>query len=121
MKNLLLTFVWWQFTISITAVVVLLAIILIPASKAHKRRKTSARMINGYSRLKVGMSEDEVISLLGTPTGTRALNGIETLTWKHSEFKGWARGGTIVRSITADFENKVLTGFDSDNMDRPKW
>lgn len=78
-------------------------------------------MQKGYARLKVGMSKTEVLSLLGQPTGQRVLNGVETYTWKNSEFKGWARGGTITRSITVDFENDLVIGFDGENIDQSRW
>jgi|GEM_PF-5542794 len=79
---------------------------------------TASKMISGYAKLKIGMSKQEVLDLLGEPTGIRNRNGIETLTWKHSEFKGFLRGGNIVRTIIADFENEKLTGYDSENMDK---
>lgn len=82
---------------------------------------SAKKMIKGYSRLKIGMSKSEVTDLLGEPTGLRVRDGIETLTWKHSEFKGFLRGGNIVRTIIADFENEKLTGYDSENMDRSRF
>ena len=44
--------------------------------------------------------------------------GMMNCVWKNSEFKGFARGGTMVRMIRTEFENDVLIGFDSDNIDR---
>lgn len=82
---------------------------------------TASKMINGYAKLKIGMSKQEVLDLLGEPTGIRCRNGVETLTWKHSEFKGLLRGGNIVRTIIADFENGKLTGYDSENMDKSRF
>lgn len=81
---------------------------------------SAGKMIKAYSKLKIGMSKQEVLDLLGEPTGTRCHSGIETLTWKHSEFKGLLRGGNIVRTIIADFENGKLTGYDSEHMDKKK-
>lgn len=82
---------------------------------------SAGKMIKAYSQLKIGMNKQEIIDMLGEPTGTRVRNGIETLTWKHSEFKGFLRGGNIVRTIVADFENGKLAGYDSDNMDKSKF
>lgn len=79
------------------------------------------QMQKGYARLKLGMSKSEVLDLFGQPTGQRTAGGIETLTWKNSEFKGLARGGTMTRSVTVDFVNDVVTGFDSENIDRSRW
>lgn len=78
--------------------------------------KKPARMKKGYAKLELGMSIDEVISILGQPTGRKLSNGTQTLTWRISEFKGLARGGTKQRSIIAEFENDKLIGYDSDNM-----
>lgn len=82
---------------------------------------SAGKMIKAYSRLKIGMSKQEIIDMLGEPTGTRVQNGVETLTWKHSEFKGFLRGGNIVRTIVADFENEKLTGYDSEHMDKSRF
>lgn len=78
-------------------------------------------MIDGYARLKVGMSMNEVIALFGEPTGKRVRDGVETLTWKHSEWKGLMRGGNIVRTVIVDFVNGKVTGYDSENMDKSRW
>lgn len=85
-----------------------------------KKIKKSSSMIDGYTKLTIGMSKQEVLAILGNPTGVRKHEGIETLTWKHSEHKGFLRGGTMVRTIIADFEEEKLTGYDSDNMDRSR-
>lgn len=79
------------------------------------------QLIDGYAKLKIGMSKQEVLDLFEMPTGQRTTNGVETYTWKHSEFKGVLRGGTIVRMVAVDFENDKVTGFDSENMDRSRW
>lgn len=79
------------------------------------------KMIKGYSQLKIGMSKAEVLGLFGEPTGCRVKDGVETLTWKHSEYKGFMRGGTIVRSVVVDIVDDKVTGYDSENMDRSVW
>lgn len=79
------------------------------------------KMIKGYAQLKVGMTKAEVLDLFGEPTGYRVKDGVETLTWKHSEFKGFMRGGTIVRSVVVDIVDDKVTGYDSENMDRSIW
>lgn len=78
-------------------------------------------MIKGYAKLKVGMTKAEVLALFGDPTGCRVKDGVETLTWKHSEFKGFLRGGTIVRSVVVDIVDDKVTGYDSENIDRSIW
>lgn len=89
--------------------------------KKRKQIKSATKMINGYMQLQIGMSKAEVLNLLGTPTGCRTQNGTETFTWKHSEFKGLVRGGTIVRTIIVDFVDDKVTGYDSENMDRSRF
>ena len=81
----------------------------------------AGRMIDGYAQLKMGMSKQQVLDLLGNPTGQRARNGVETLIWRNSEFKGWARGGTIERTIEVDFEDGKVTGWDGNNMSASRW
>lgn len=81
----------------------------------------ASKMIKGYTKLKIGMPKQDVIDLFGEPTGMRTQNGTETLTWKHSEFKGFLRGGNIVRTIVADFVDGKLTGYDSENMDKSRF
>lgn len=78
-------------------------------------------MIKGYAQLKVGMPKADVLKLFGNPTGCRTKDGVETLTWKHSEFKGFMRGGTIVRTVIVDFVDDKVTGYDSENMDRSRF
>lgn len=78
-------------------------------------------MKKGYAQLKIGMPKADVLALLGEPTGCRVRDGVETLTWKHSEFKGFLRGGNIVRTIVIDFVDDKVTGYDSENMDKSIW
>lgn len=81
----------------------------------------AGKMIDGYSQLRKGMSRAQVLNLLGNPTGQRERNGIETLIWRNSEFKGWMRGGTIERTIEVDFENGLVIGWDGNNMSASRW
>ena len=81
----------------------------------------AGRMIDGYKQLQMGMPKQQVLNLLGDPTGQRARNGIETLIWRNSEFKGWARGGTIERTIEVDFQDGKVVGWDGNNMSASRW
>ena len=81
----------------------------------------SRQMVKGYSQLKVGMSKSEVISLLGRPSGQRTRNGIETLVWSSTEFKGFLCGGNMERKLEVDFENDRVTGWDGQNMSASLW
>lgn len=84
--------------------------------EVNKGKLSASRMINGYAMLKIGMSEDEVVNMLGQPTGRRQNGNITTLIWRHSEWKGVARGGTKERSILVDFDENGVCGWDSENM-----
>lgn len=79
------------------------------------------KFIDGYSKLKIGMSKQEVIELFGEPNGQKIKNGEETLVWTNSEFKGALRGGTIERRIECTFEDEKLTGYDGQNMSQSAW
>lgn len=81
----------------------------------------AGKMIDGYNQLREGMSKNDVISLLGEPNGHKRRGGVETLIWRNSEFKGWARGGTIERTIEVDFEDDKVTGWDGQNMSASRW
>ena len=80
----------------------------------------SGVLLRGYEALQVGMTKAQVLELFGKPTGCRMRNGIETMTWKSSEFRGLVRGGTMVRSVIVDLKDGLVTGFDSENLDRPR-
>ena len=81
----------------------------------------AGKMIDGYNQLREGMTKEKVISLLGEPDGQKKRNGIETLIWRNSEFKGWVRGGTIERTIEVDFEEGKVCGWDGQNMSASRW
>lgn len=81
----------------------------------------AGKMIDGYAQLRVGMTKNDVITLLGDPSGQRTRNGVETLIWSNTEFKGWARGGNMERKIEVDFEDGKVTGWDGQNMSASRW
>lgn len=78
-------------------------------------------LIQAYSALYIGMPEEELLQIAGPPTGQRMQNDVKTMTWKNSEFKGYARGGHITRTLIVDIKDGFVTGFDADNMDRSRW
>ncbi len=81
----------------------------------------SSKMVDGYSRLKVGMTKKQVISLLGQPSGQRVRNGIETLMWSSTEFRGIIRGCSMERKMVVDFKDDKVTGWDGQNMSASLW
>lgn len=118
MSNLLsATFQPWAF-IGVFVFLAVIALVVILIMKLAKKTSKAGKMKSVYAQINIGMSKQQVLDLLGKPTGKRIKDGIETYTWKQSEFKGLARGGNIVRAIVIDFENGAVTGYDSDNMDK---
>lgn len=81
----------------------------------------AGNMIDGYSKLKMGMPKEEVIKILGNPNGHKMINGVETMIWSNTEFKGWMRGGSIERRIEVNFQNEKVVGFDGQNMSASRW
>lgn len=81
----------------------------------------ASKMIDGYSRLKMGMPKEEVIKLLGEPNGHKMIDEIETMTWSNTEFKGLIRGGNIERKIEVNFKDDKVVGYDGHNMSVSKW
>ena len=119
--NNLLANIGGYVAIGVAVLLLFVGLIIFVVIRIEKKSSNQSRMKENYAKLKIGMSKEEVISLLGQPTGIRTRNGVETLTWKQSEWKGIFRGGSIVRSIVADFEKGLLTGYDSENMDKSRF
>lgn len=79
-----------------------------------------SKMINGNKQLHAGMSKTDVRNLLGEPNGQKKCNGVETLIWRYSVFKGWAiGGGTIERAIEVYFKDNKVTSWVGQNMPQP--
>ena len=81
----------------------------------------AGKMIEGYSQLKMGMSKEEVIKLLGEPNGHKMIDGVETMIWSNTEFKGWVRGGTMERKIEVNFKDDKVVGYDGQNTSASRW
>ena len=72
---------------------------------------------NAYSKLRLGMSKEEVLNMLGDPNSLKVRSGIEIYTWWNREFKGLLRGGTIERRIIVEFDKDIVCGYDGENID----
>lgn len=75
----------------------------------------------GYHKLKLGMSRDEVISLFGEPQSQRIKDGTETLGWWNREYRGLIRGGSLERRVVVEIEDDKVIGFDGENVDASTW
>ena len=81
----------------------------------------AGRIKNGHTLLRKGMSKREVLDILGEPTGSSCRRGVDTLIWKHTEWKGMLRGGSVERSVECDFEDNKLVGWETTNADMSRW
>ena len=75
----------------------------------------------GYARLRIGMSREEVIKLFGEPDSQRVRSGVETLKWEVQEWKGFIRGGRMTRNVVVEFEDGKVIGYDGENVNVTTW
>ena len=80
-----------------------------------------SQMKKSYQQLQFGMGKQQVNYLLGNPDSQKVKNGVEVLGWYSKEFKGMMRGGFLERTITVEFENGTVIGFEGDNINAPAW
>ena len=74
--------------------------------------------------LKMGMTKNEVISIMGNPSyQTSHQDGSYTLVYEKSEWKGIFRGGTRTRKIELVFsaEDKVISIGKNSDCNMPGW
>ena len=102
------------FSLLLLVVVIFIAIKTSGSGRAQKMKK-------GYAELHIGMTEQEVIDILGHPDGVRQDGNKKMFTWRNTEWKGTARGYSMQRSIIVDFVDGKVTGWDGDNMGRTAW
>lgn len=81
------------------------------------QRKRTKKMQKDFSEIKVGMTREELITLLGQPTSSGATDDGKTiLKWEHNEFKGLAAGGNVKRKITVELKDKKVVAFSGDEL-----
>jgi len=80
-----------------------------------------SKMKKCYGQLKLGLKKQDVINLLGQPDSQKVRSGIEVLGWYSKEFKGMLRGGFLERTISVEFENDIVIGFDGENINASAW
>ena len=74
-------------------------------------------MQEGYRKLRLGMSKEEVIALFGNPQSQRIKDGTEILGWWNREYRGLLFGGSMERRIVVEIEDNKVVGFDGENID----
>ena len=98
----------------------ILAIIALFVYLGQKLSQVST-MQNNYSQLHIGMSKREVIMMFGEPHSRRLAGNREILRWEMNEWKGFIRGGRLTRSVSVEFEDGVVVGYDGNNINVTKW
>lgn len=72
---------------------------------------------DGYSKLRIGMSREEVLTIFGNPQSQRINDGTEAISWWNRENKGLFRGGVIERRVRVEIKDNKVIGFDGENID----
>ncbi len=76
------------------------------------------------SRICIGMSENELISIMGQPTMEKQhQDGSYEYIYEKSEWKGWFRGGTQTRrmEIVINSDDIIISIAKNDNVGKSGW
>ena len=65
-----------------------------------------------------GTNISNVINVAGQPDSKLNLGDTVVMTWESSEWKGFLRGGTIVRKMVFVVKEGVIVSRSSENLDR---
>lgn len=69
-------------------------------------------------RIYTGMARDDVFKIMGDPYDYKThYDGTEVYWWKKSQWKGWLRGGTLVRSLVVTIKGGKVIKIIRNNMD----
>ena len=101
----------------IILLVVFIVVIIAVVSSGNKFR-------DGSRQIGVGMTEDEVINIMGRPSFTKQhQDGSYEFVYEKSEWKGMLRGGTQTRRMEVVFssDKKVISVGRNANCDRSGW
>lgn len=93
---------------------IILIVMSVNVVNSHKR------FINNAKKIELGMTKNDVISLMGEPTGKRISEDSSKyiLLWQKSQWKGIAFGGTLIRSVRITFENDKVVSIEEDNLNK---
>ena len=99
--------------IIVGVITLIIGIIIIFAwSKRHKDFIDSAEMITE------GMSKEEVLNIMGTPTSEEKDGQKLILIWEKSQWKGIQHGGTVTRGIKVVIVNNKVISVSNKNLDK---
>ena len=98
----------------IVGIITLIIVFIFIAKWSGKHQK----FIDDAESIKVGMTKEEVLSIMGSPTTTEQDENKTILIWEKSQWKGIQNGGTVTRGIKVVFvENKVIS-ISNKNLDK---
>lgn len=103
----------------IATLIICSPLIILWAFKSHKARK----MRNAYKKLKIGMSERELLDLLGSPDSVGKLDvATKIYNWRNDE---WIMRGAFdndgTRAIKVYVRLGAVVGFDGININKRTW
>lgn len=73
---------------------------------------------SAYNRAQIGDPIQSIIDACGEPDECINLGDSMIMTWENSEWKGWLRGGTIVRKMTFVSKEGKIISKNGQNLDR---
>ena len=74
-----------------------------------------------YNAIYPNMPIAEVINIVGFPDSCIGTLEEGILTWSNSVWKGFFRGGTIIRKVIIFTRNGVVVQFSSENLNVSNW
>lgn len=99
--------------VSVPIIIVGIIVFCVLWSKRH------SDFIKKAESIKVGMTGDDVLSIMGCSATTAEEDGDKTIAiWEKSQWKGIQHGGTVTRAIKVVFVNGKVTSVSSKHLDK---
>lgn len=83
--------------------------------------QVAALWLGVYQKTVVGMNINEVISKCGKPDEIIDLGDTKVLSWINEEWKGFLRGGTIIRKLTFVVKDNKIISKSGQNLEKSAW
>lgn len=71
-----------------------------------------------YNNCRIGDSFEKVLNIAGEPDEILNLGDVILYTYESKEWKGWARGGTIIRKMQFSVKQGIVIAKNQQNLDR---
>lgn len=68
--------------------------------------------------IKEGMTQEEVINIMGEPTSREKSGSKTVLIWEDTQWKGIQHGGTLTRSVKVFFQKNIVVSISYKNLDK---